>query len=240
MALGDLPRADLFIHSDTTFEREATYTFAEQWTPWLGEHGITVQTVQSDSPGRWLDSKAVFIPAFTKSPDGSLGQQRRQCTHRWKIVPIRKLVRDEMKDLGINVAPGVVEMMTGITTDEWQRMRDSDVAYIKNTYPLIDRGISRSECVAWLESHDLPVPVKSACTFCPYQSNIKWQQSKQAGGKDWAQAVDIDIAIRHRRPEFELSVHSARLPLTEAVEIPEDYGATQPTFEACESGFCWT
>jgi len=243
MVLDYLPRADVFIHSDTTFERSGTYEFAEQWTPWLGERGITVQTVRADSPKQWRDSKAVFIPAFTVNNDGKNGQSRRQCTQRWKIAPIRQLVRKEMDTRGISVAPEVVEMQTGITLDEFQRMRDSDVNYIKNTYPLVDRRITRGDCVAWLEENDLPVPPKSSCTFCPYQSKVAWMRNKSAGGSDWGEAVEIDNAIRSRRPDHTLFVHSSRLPLEEAVNIPEDFGATQPTFddiESCDSGFCWT
>lgn len=31
-ALGELPKVDFAIHSDTTWERSATYDFAQQWT----------------------------------------------------------------------------------------------------------------------------------------------------------------------------------------------------------------
>ena len=44
-ALGELPKVDLVIHADTTWERSATYDFARQWTPWLQRHGIKVITV---------------------------------------------------------------------------------------------------------------------------------------------------------------------------------------------------
>ena len=242
MALDYLPRADVFIHSDTTFERSATYEFAEQWTPWLGERGITVQTVRPGDANviQKTASKAVMIPAFTTSLEGDAGQVRRQCTGRWKIQPIRKAVRAEMETRGIDVAPGVIEMWTGITFDEWHRMKDSDVNYIKNTYPLVDRRITRVGCIEWLEENNLPVPSKSSCTFCPYQTKASWKRSKAAGGNDWDEAVAIDEAIRNRRPTFELFVHNGRLPLTEAVKIPEDFGAKQQTFEECDSGFCWT
>ena len=245
MALDAIPSADYVIHADTTYERASTYVFARQWAPWLADHGITVETVQ----GRRNDvvmaehKNSVMIPAFTIDDEGNKGQVRRQCTHDWKIVPIRRFLRQKMEARGIRLSPGVVQMMTGITTDEWQRMRDSDVAYIENTYPLIDLGMSRASCISWLEQHDLPVPEKSSCTFCPYASIKSWKQLKTANGPDWDQAVQVDEAIRDKRPPFALSVHPARKPLPVAVAIPEDFGATQPTFdvfEACESGFCWT
>lgn len=44
-ALGELPKADVAIHSDTQHERQATYEFAAQWTFWLEARGVKVVTV---------------------------------------------------------------------------------------------------------------------------------------------------------------------------------------------------
>tara|TARA_Y100000310_G_scaffold172554_1_gene172654 strand:+ start:193 stop:999 length:807 start_codon:yes stop_codon:yes gene_type:complete len=247
MALDEIPRADYVIHADTTYELSQTYEFASKWTPWLGERGVTVHTVTGNRNGVVLQEKnsAVMIPAFTTDANGNAGQVRRQCTGDWKIMPIRRFVRAEMERLEIKIAPGVVRMQTGITTDEIHRMRDSDVRYIENEYPLIDMGMSRLDCAFWLEKNNLSVPHKSACTFCPYSSRRRWHELKREAGADWAQAVEVDIAIREKRGAQLLAtyVHSARMPLTEAVKIPEDVGASQPAFdgfEECESGFCWT
>ena len=245
MAFDELQRADYVLHSDTTFERSTTYEFAAKMTPWLGERGVDVVTVK----GKWLDvmwqqdSPSIMIPAIVKKPDGSKGQMMRQCTSNWKIAPIRRYIRERLKDHKIKIAPNVVQMMTGITTDEIQRMRDSDVQWSENVYPLIDRGMSRMDCITWLESKDLPVPHKSACTFCPYSNERTWMELKRNGGTDWDMAVQIDANLRNKRkdPAF---VHPSGKPLPEAIAIPEDYGASQPSLfddiEACDSGFCWT
>ena len=58
----------------------------------------------------------------------------------------------------------------GISLDEARRMRDSDVKYMENRWPLVERYITRQMCINWLIEHDIPVPPKSACSFCPYQS----------------------------------------------------------------------
>ena len=44
-ALGELPKVDYAIHSDTQWEYEGTYKFAKEWTPWLEERGVKVATV---------------------------------------------------------------------------------------------------------------------------------------------------------------------------------------------------
>ena len=42
-----------------------------------------------------------------------------------------------------------VEQWMGISTDEALRMRDSPQKWILNRYPLIEMGMSRSDCIEW-------------------------------------------------------------------------------------------
>ena len=230
-ALGEIPKPDYAVHADTTYEMAATYAHAKKWTPWLEEHGVKVRTVQ----GRGTDMLGA-MPAFTRNATGDAGVLRRQCTSRWKIHAIRRFIRTIIE----KPQDEVVESLQGISLDEWQRMRASDVKYIKNVYPLVDRRISRAACVAWLGEHGLDIPPKSACTFCPYHSKDYWKRLKQDGGTDWEEAVAADVSIRNDRPNHTLFVHSSGLPLEEAVRIPEDYGAKQLELEIpCDSGYCF-
>ena len=239
-ALGEIPMPDYAVHADTTHEMQGTYAHAKKWTPWLEEHGVKVRTVQAaaDRVGAVSDDSkpGVFIPAFTISSHGKPGQTRRQCTSDWKINPIRRYIREVLP----KPRPGLVEAWQGISLDEWHRMKTSDVAYITNVYPLVDRRISRADCIVWLERHNLDVPPKSACSFCPYHSPEHWKRLKQKGGADWDEAVAVDNAIRLKRPDHTMFVHRAGLPLEEAVRIPEDYGATQMEMDMpCDSGHCF-
>ena len=242
VALGELEPIDFAIHSDTTWERAYTYSFAKEWTPWLEERGVKVVTVGKTS-GIVDEWGGAYIPAYTKG-DGVLGQMRRQCTHDWKITPMRRYISSQLN--GTPKTPGLIEQWLGITLDEWRRAKDSDVKYIKHRFPLLEMNYTRGDCLEWLKRHDLPSPGKSACTFCPYHSKVAWQQMKREGGPDWEQAVEIDKRIRDKRPPYPLFVHPARVPLTEAVVIPEDFGATQLSFLAsddndaeCDSGYCF-
>lgn len=248
-ALGELEPVDFAAHSDTTWERKYTYQFAAIWTPWLEERDVKVVTVSNPERAGSLvnESKGVFIPAYTKDIDmGVFGQLRRQCTNDWKIVPMRRYISGELKRRGLAKTPGVVEQWLGITLDEWKRAKDSDVKYIKHRFPLLEMNMTRADCLFWLKEHDLPAPGKSACTFCPYHNALAWADMKREDGADWKQAVEVDAAIRDKRPTYPLFVHTARKPLDEAVVIPEDFGATQLSFLAsddddaeCDSGYCF-
>lgn len=264
-ALGDLPKVDFAIHSDTTWERQMTYRFAQQWTPWLEERGVKVVTTNDARQAAKVSSNntnSLFIPVFTreivhergnggvglplytdtKSVNG--GQLRRQCTNRWKIVPMRRYISQILKEREIAKTPGVVEQWLGITKDEFHRAKDSDVKYIEHKYPLLDLGMNRGDCLNWLKAHNLPSPGKSSCTFCPYHSETMWAELKRENGPDWADAVKVDEVIRDKRPPYDLFVHSSRMPLIEAVKIAEDFGYEQLDLfddqdSQCDSGYCF-
>ena len=240
-ALGEIPMPDYAVHADTTHEMAGTYAHAEKWTPWQGEHGVKVRTVSSQNTGVITSNgKGVPMPVFLTGNGDNGAQTRRQCTEEWKISPLRRFARSVIN----SPKPGSVEMWMGISLDEWQRMKTSNVGYITNVYPLVDSRITRARCVEWLEQHGLDIPPKSACTFCPYHNEASWKRMKQAGGADWDEAVTVDEAIRDKGKgsgkEFQLFIHPSGLPLEEAVRIPEDYGAKQMEMDIpCDSGHCF-
>jgi len=244
VALGDLPSIDYAVHADTSWERSETYTFAEQWGGWLKERGVNVKTLLPAPRSNWIlnNNEFVQIPAF--SPRGnSAGQLKRQCTSNWKIHPIRRFVRAELKRRGEKASPGAVEMQLGITTDEWIRAKQSGVKYITHSFPLLDAKMSRADCINYLNEKGIPVPPKSSCTFCPFHSLATWQNMKREGGADWEQVVEVDKVIRNKRPPRKIYLLRDCIPI-EKLPIPEDYGYKQSSFldednVTCDSGYCF-
>lgn len=190
-ALGELPPLDVAIHSDTTWEHQATYAFSAQWRPWLEARGVKVVVVNDVAQAGRVTSDKTDIPAFTVDRIGSFGQLRRQCTSRWKIQPIRRFLRAIQAGCRIHptehrfvaawnwrvplfdylrVCAGIepfeqVQQWLGISLDEVIRAKDSDVAYIVNHFPLLEQRMTRAGCIAWLQAHKLPIPPKSSCVF---------------------------------------------------------------------------
>lgn len=236
-ALGELDPVDVALHSDTTWERAETYEFALKQTPWLEQRGVKVVTVREDSAENYRsDPVNVFIPARTAFRDGKpSGSLSRQCTERWKIRPIRRWLRSE--------GATQVEMWLGISLDEIHRAKDSQVKWITSRFPLLEKKMTRQDCINWLKSYGLPIPPKSSCVFCPYHTRRVWADMKREGGPDWYTAVQIDEAIRDRRPDFHSYLHPDLIPLTQ-VKIAEDFGVKQLSFvdttnAECDSGYCF-
>ena len=167
-----------------------------------------------------------IIPVYLKGSDGeSDGIGRRQCTDNYKIRPIRRRIREM---LGLRPRQRVpagttIELWLGISTDEAIRMKTSRDPWMTNRYPLIERGMSRSDCMNWWkERYDRPLE-RSACVACPFQSR------QQVGGDQAQMAGDVrrgggdrrQIAGRAGALDKTPYLHSLRVPLAEAVVLDE-------------------
>ena len=239
-ALGILPRVDAAIHADTGHERSETYEFAKKWTPWLEEHGVRVVTVKAKIAPYNFTASSIFVAAYSSGGNKANGQLKRECTERWKIAPIRRWLQ-------ANRGKEQVEQWIGISFDELERMKPSDVKYIVNTFPYLNlpdnffpRVMRRSDIVRWLQENDLEVPVKSACVMCPYHDRATWREIQLSGNGDWQKALAVDEAIRHKRPGYTCYLTPKRKPLAECdFRSQEEHGQlTMWDAEEC-SGMCF-
>jgi hypothetical protein len=149
------------------------------------------------------------------------GLGRRQCTREYKIDPLTRRQRELMGYKPRQRIPAnSCEVWIGISTDEAHRMKASRESWVTNRYPLIEQGMSRSDCLAWLERHGYPRPQKSACTFCPYRSDEGWLEMKRNDPASWNEAVAVDEALRRNQHELRLRavpyLHRSLVPLAEA------------------------
>ncbi len=141
------------------------------------------------------------------------GILRRKCTQEYKVQPIRKHIRQLFKSSDASH----VEQWYGISWDEIQRVRMSDVRYIINRYPLVERQITRWGCIVWMQEHGYPTPPKSSCIGCPYHSDEFWRDMKLNTPEDFADAVEMDNAIRDSLPGVKgrVYMHRSCKPLSE-------------------------
>ena len=148
-----------------------------------------------------------------------IGMIRRQCTGDYKIVPIRRKVR-ELLGIARRRSPKspVAEQWIGISLDEALRMKPSFETWQVNRWPLIERGMTRYDCLRWLERHHYPLPPKSACIGCPFHSNDHWRHMRDHDPEAWADAVSIDAVIRtgFRGIRGEVYLHRSAVPLDRA------------------------
>lgn len=195
-ALGDLEPLDAVIAADTGWERQQTYEALGFYAEWLGARGVRVVAVRAGDIRRQGAEEHIHIPFWTSGG----GPLRRQCTRHFKIRPIKREIRVL---LGFHAGdpphppPASVEQWLGFSWDEFERMKDSQVKFIVNRFPLIERRMTRNDCEDYLRSHGLPVPVKSACIGCPYRQPSEWLEMRDSASAEFADAVEFDQANRH-------------------------------------------
>lgn len=232
------PMPDCAIFADTQVEPKHVYEwleYLEGQLPFpvyrvskgdLGKMSLVVRRSKNDK-----NYTKYNVPAFMLSPNGSIGMTNRQCTGDFKIDPIKRQIRALLSK------GQKCEQWIGISQDEIIRMKESRVRYITNRWPLVEKGMTRQGCLAWMEKNGYPKPPRSACVFCPFHSQTEWaaltkEEIKQAADyerglqKSWGQIKDM-AGVPY--------LHPSCLPIERALEV----AATQGDFwgNECE-GHC--
>lgn len=247
-ALGELDPLDVVITADTGWESRRTYEIRDFYTEWLRERGIRVEIVSAGNVREQGAEEHIHIPFFTA--DG--GPLRRQCTKNFKIVPVKRRLR-ELAGYHATKPPhppaDTIEMWLGISWDEFQRMKASRVQFIAHRWPLLERKMTRNACIDYLDGLGLPIPPKSACIGCPYRSASEWLDMRERAPEEWAEVVKFDEANRHNplaergnSTADQLYVYKHCEPLADAdleADAKRERIGTQPPLLVCESGFCW-
>lgn len=261
MALhGEFPaRPDCAIFADTGWEPQAVYDHLAWLEREAAAGGIPVHRVSAGNLKQDLlaavrgKRKRVANPPFYvrnrdaageyATPDRG-GMLWRGCTKEYKIAPIRRKLRALAEAaVGSRQLPaGCVEQWFGISYDEWRRVRQSDVAYVVNRFPLVDSRLTRQDCIAWLRARGHRVPPKSACLGCPYHSQSTWRDMKQNRPDEWAATVAFDHAVRRGLPgvKGEVFIHRSLVPLDVVnLRTGEERGQSRlPGFDEECSGHC--
>ena len=200
--------ADAAVFADTGVEPAAVYAWLDHLETLTD---LEIHRVKHSSGMNLADwstrddatTDILGLPYHIQRPDGVKGLARRSCTREFKIRPIRRKARE--------LAAGrPVVMMIGISTDEHWRMRDSDVKYITNSYPLIDRRWSRNDALQYVNRRTGETPPRSACTICPYRSNAEWSNLTAA---ELEAAAAYEDAANERNAANRKSSYDGRLTL---------------------------
>lgn len=220
-----IPMPDCAIFADTQGEPTAVY----DWLLWLQQHlSFPIHRVSKGDlwtsaiqVRRTKDGQRTYIktplPVFTLEGI-TKGMGSRSCTRDFKIDPINAKVKELLGRKRIYQRDGVLaHMLIGISTDEAMRMKPSRLSWIEAQWPLIDAGMSRADCLAWMEKNGYPKPPRSACTFCPYRSDEQWlaltpAEFEDASVKEWELQAAYRVASAIRSVPF---LHESRVPLSQ-------------------------
>jgi hypothetical protein len=218
-----MPKCAIF--ADTQAEPLSVY----KWLDWLEkelpfpvhrvskgnmtEHALVIKE-RRDKTGYWSKN---LVPAFILNTDGSRGILQRQCTYEYKVIPLEQAAR---RIAGIKRGQktiGVVQWI-GISRDEASRMKDSRVKWSSHRWPLIEMGLSRQDCLKWMQYNGYPKPPRSACVYCPYHSNKEWIRLRDEEPEEFGRAVKFEsdlqaVKSRTERMQGVPFLHASLTPL---------------------------
>lgn len=198
------------VFADTHSEPEETYRYLAWLRSVLPFPVVTVSAGSLYEKAALLDTTKKLarkiatrvLPSFYVS-NGAIQMSQRRCTSSYKIIPIRQHVRKYFR--------AGVQQWIGISTDEAGRMKDSQVSYIKNRYPLIELEMSRQDCIDWLDSKGYPVPPKSSCVFCPFHDDKAWSNLKLNHPADFERAVELERHMQANELVHDYASHTPYL-----------------------------
>jgi hypothetical protein len=227
---GEVEPIDAAIFADTGSEPQNVYEWLDYLIPKLNfpvyivRHKVRTleEEIQNCNKGRrWCG-----VPFFVNGKENKLGQLKRQCTSEYKIIPIQNKIRELLQIEENRRTPStiLVKQLIGISIDEASRMKDNQLLYCENVYPLIDLNMSRGDCLEWMKKNGYKEPPKSACVFCPYHSDYIWNKLKTEYPEEFQKAVLIDKKIRNniRGAKSSSFLHRSLKPLDEVVFKTDD------------------
>ncbi len=240
------PPVDCAIFADTGWEPAAVYEHLA-WLESVSEIPI-LRVTRGDLRTAALDPdhRSASMPLFIVNQRGGTGRLHRQCTSEFKLEPIRWKLR-ELLGVGRKdrIAPGTVTSLLGLSLEEVGRMKPSQERWITIEWPLIEKRMTRNDCVNWLERHGYPIPAKSSCIGCPFHGNAYWRQMRSERPDEWADAIDFDERVRlpgHRAREAgsvgQRYLHRSMVPLRDVDLSNAADGGQGDLFDEECSGTC--
>lgn len=221
---GDIAPPDLAYIVDTEREKSTTWAYYDSiLRPELARVGVDLVRIprsQYCCVDVWADNGTILIPVYT-----STGKLSAYCSNEWK----KRVGMRWLRDQGVKSC----ENWLGISTDEMKRVRFSGVGWLVNKFPLIELGLSRSDCIATVLSLGWPKPPRSSCWMCPNMGTPEWVDMQVNQPNDYQKAVTFEGAIRKHDPEIYL--RKERKPLAEI----EDFEESTPDVSGCDSGYCF-
>jgi hypothetical protein len=216
---GQLPRLDAVVFPDTGFERRAVTEHVARLARVARSAGVAFYRVRAGSLGDdALDPAShdwAGLPLLVADGDGHTRRLPARCATRYRAVLVGRKVRALWQRAG----HPQVELWLGLAREDAPRGPRADAGPVRYRFPLIERGLTRSDCQRWLAAHGWAAPT-SGCVGCPLQADLRWAELRDTTPDQWAEAVAFDRAIRCGHPrqgspplDGEAFVHRLLVPL---------------------------
>lgn len=162
------------VFAETGTEWPDTYCFMDYFeSEWLRPRNMAILRIGAEWRG---SDRQLSLIEYCEQRHYIPIMAQRWCTARWKVEPCEKY-----RDAG-----GYTAYMLGIDAGEQQRAQGT-------IRPLVDWGLDREDCIQVIEAQGLPIPRKSGCYICPFQSDHQWRELWHKHPELFARAEALEI-----------------------------------------------
>lgn len=163
---------DLIMFADVGAEKPETYAYLAIMDRWLESVGFPPITIvrRSEQVAQRVPDRKITDEHFRLGNLPALAFGGHTCSEKWKIVPQQKFVAKWQPAQDAWPAGKPCVRVIGFDGGEGQRtcrMEKYDDEKYVSWMPLQEWHWDRAECVRQIAAVGLPVPIKSACYFCP-------------------------------------------------------------------------
>jgi hypothetical protein len=170
-------RPDLILFADTGGEKPETYAYLPVIQEFLRRAGfpevVTVRYVPTRAAYRTLEQQCLHTGTLP-----SLAYGGRSCSVKYKKTPQDRFLRHWPPAVECWSRGGKVVKAIGFDAGpaDARRRRFIEDELCRYWYPLEEWGYDRGRCQEVIRAAGLPVPMKSACWFCPAskKAEIVW------------------------------------------------------------------
>lgn len=207
--------------------------FEEVTKPLAAEFGMTAYFVRAVDKNKTPLPDIMAAQTYTDDYNGidlplfgsNGGRLRQSCTSKWKVAAIRQ----QLRRLGAKTA--ICNL--GITVEEAHRMKESDVRWCQQAYPLVmlEKRFYKQDCIQEIESFGVPHLISTECDFCPHKNAARWLRSSPE---------TVEAAAQFEAQfDGEFFLTDKRIPLMDAIEQMELNADRPSLFDGCDSGYCF-
>lgn len=194
-------RPDVIVFADPGSEWPETYRYRDEvLQPWLASIGfppvLTLRGREGTQKGAGLRAECSRLTAAGRPGLPSIAFGFKTCSLKFKRDVVMVWGNSYPPFRATWAAGEKVKKVVGIDAGEKHRIRPftdpREAAKYELLYPLVAAGWDREACVRAIREEGLPVPTKSACYFCPNNTDAEWIRLRDTHPELWADAVQME------------------------------------------------
>jgi hypothetical protein len=199
-------RPDLILFADTGGEKPETYQYLQVIRPYLAKVGFPDVLVVRYQP-KWALYRTLEEQCLHTGTLPSLAYGGKSCSLKYKRHPQDRYILARyppadmlrqglrvVRAIGFDASEQRRTYAHAVTVEGERVSREQwlDRHYFHYWYPLLDWGYDRRRCQEVIAHAGLPVPIKSACFYCPASKKpeIVWLQEHHPDLLDRALAIE--------------------------------------------------